>query len=296
MSNSPFFSLIIPSYNRAHFISFSIESVLKQTYTDFELIIVDDGSTDNTEEIVKSFNDTRIHYYKKKNEERGAARNYGTKKSRGQYLNFFDSDDLLYPHHLKTAFEFVKNKNNPEVFHLGYEIKNDENKVQKKINNIRGDIKNILLNEGNILSCNGVFLQRNIALQFNFNEDRGLSGSEDYELWLRLAARYKIHFSNTITSIIINHSARSVLVTEKNKLLKRIHLLISYIYKDAEFNRKFMNYKNLLEASSFTYVAIHLALSKHKLGSLKYLFLALLKYPPIIITKRFFAIIKRLIL
>ena len=104
--NKPFFSIIIPTYNRANLISISIESVLKQTFTDFELIIVDDGSTDNTSEVVGNYTDNRIFYYKKVNEERGAARNYGIKKSCGEYVNFLDSDDFFDANHLEVAYNF----------------------------------------------------------------------------------------------------------------------------------------------------------------------------------------------
>jgi len=81
------FSIIIPTYNRAHLISKSIKSVLNQTYSNWELILVDDGSEDNTEEIVNSFGDNRIKYFYKKNEERSIARNYGIDKyGRRKYM------------------------------------------------------------------------------------------------------------------------------------------------------------------------------------------------------------------
>ena len=76
-SPSPLFSIVIPTYNRAHLIGKTIESVLRQEFTDFEILIVDDGSKDNTEEVASTFTDKRIRYLKKQNAERGAARNYG---------------------------------------------------------------------------------------------------------------------------------------------------------------------------------------------------------------------------
>src|SRR5687767_9278561 len=99
---SPVFSIVIPTYNRAHLIKKTIESVLAQDFADFELLVVDDGSKDDTESVVSSFTDKRVHYFKKQNGERGAARNFGAARAKGSYLNFFDSDDLLYRNHLST--------------------------------------------------------------------------------------------------------------------------------------------------------------------------------------------------
>ena len=89
-------TVIIPTYNRANIISKSIESVLNQTYNNIELIIVDDGSTDNTEEVIASIKDDRIKYYKlKKNSGTAIARNYGIEKSTCKYIAFQDSDDIF---------------------------------------------------------------------------------------------------------------------------------------------------------------------------------------------------------
>jgi len=91
---NPTVSVIIPTYNRAHTIGRAIKSVLNQTYQDFEIIVVDDGSTDNTEEVVKSFRDKRIRYIQhKKNKGAAAARNTGIKSAKGKYIAFQDSDD-----------------------------------------------------------------------------------------------------------------------------------------------------------------------------------------------------------
>jgi len=105
-------SVIIPTYNRAHLVGRAIQSVLNQTYQDFELIIVDDGSTDNTEEVIRKFqeHDKKIKYIKHdKNKGSSAARNTGIKASRGEYIAFQDSDDEWFPEKLKKQMEFFKN-------------------------------------------------------------------------------------------------------------------------------------------------------------------------------------------
>lgn len=108
-------SVIIPTYNRARTIKDSINSVLAQTYDDFELIIVDDCSTDDTKEIVESIPDERISYYcLEKNSGACVARNFGMEKAKGDYIAFQDSDDLFLPNKLSAQLE-VMIKNNADV-------------------------------------------------------------------------------------------------------------------------------------------------------------------------------------
>src|SRR5690606_12236032 len=95
------FSIIVPTYNRVSFIRKTIVSVLHQSYQNFEIVIIDDGSTDNTEKVILSLQDLRIKYYKKENEERAVARNCGIEKATGDYVTFLDSDDILYPNHFE---------------------------------------------------------------------------------------------------------------------------------------------------------------------------------------------------
>src|SRR5688572_6318319 len=100
MKAKPFISVIIPCYNRASMIGKTIRSLQQQDYNDYEILVIDDGSTDNTEQVINEIADARTSYFKKLNEERAAARNYGAGLAKGSYLNFFDSDDLALPNHL----------------------------------------------------------------------------------------------------------------------------------------------------------------------------------------------------
>ncbi len=104
-----FFSIIIPSYNRDHTIGKALEGILNQTFTDFEIIIVDDGSTDSTAEIVKKYSDSRIFYVYQSNSGVCSARNTGAKKATGDYLIFLDSDDTVETNWLEDFYKVYTN-------------------------------------------------------------------------------------------------------------------------------------------------------------------------------------------
>lgn len=104
----PVVSIICPTWNRAYCLASAIRSVIDQTFKDWELIIVDDGSTDNTERVVRSFADTRIRYYKTAHRGVGHARNYGIRKSHGGFITCQDSDDVSLPDRLEKLLPYVK--------------------------------------------------------------------------------------------------------------------------------------------------------------------------------------------
>ncbi len=293
------FSIIIPTYNRAHFIKSTINTILLQEYANFELIIVDDGSIDNTKEIVdiicKENHQVNIKYIYQTNSERGAARNNGLKASTGDYIMFIDSDDTLYTNHLKVAHAFIIKKNNPEVFHLRYDLKNGEFKKYGE-----GPIYNTTANNdlifGNFLSCNGVIIRRDIALQNQFDENRAMATVEDWHLWLRLAVQYPIYYENTITSSIINHDERSVVITNEDKLILRFDIFMQSILSNSIITSYYHKHISQFKASCFSYVSLHLALTgKNKKMVRTYLFKSIKASPSFIFKKRFFAILKRII-
>lgn len=289
--NNPFFSIIIPTFNRADFIEKTIRSVLTQIFSDFELIVVDDGSTDNTKGIVTSINDGRIRYYFQENKERGDARNTGIKKARGNYITFLDSDDILYPNHLEEAIKFI-NKNDPTIFHQQYEIV-DAEIIKKVITN--SSIQKALI-KGNPLSCMGIFIKKKTALQNLFNEDQRLSGSEDYELWLRYAAKFDFTYNPICTSSLIIHDNRSVFTMNKDILIERKLLMLENAFKDIDVTRVYGKHRKTMYANAYSYIALHIALTKkHKAESLQYLLKSIYTQPKTLFQKRSLAIIKHLL-
>jgi glycosyltransferase involved in cell wall biosynthesis len=290
------FSIVIPTYNRANFLPATIKALLNQTFAKFKILIVDDGSTDNTEQVVGMLYDPRLFYFKKENAERGAARNFGARLARGRYINFFDSDDLAYTHHLSVAEAAIGTWKSPEVFHLGYDVKNVQGRLIRRAGKFPPTINDELIN-GNHLSCNGVFIRKDIALALPFSENRGLSASEDYALWLKLASRFPIHCVNTITSTVVNHEQRSVIQTDKEKLVLRLTLLQYEVMNDAEFIRRYGKKTNVFKAFLQLYIALHLAMiGNPQKENMVYLLKALQYKPSIFFTYRFLAALKNVIL
>lgn len=289
----PRFSIVIPTYNRRAFIAKAIDSALAQSFGDFEIIVVDDGSSDDTGEIVREIHDPRVRYHYKENEERAVARNTGIAMSNGEYVGFLDSDDEIYPEHLEFASRMIEKYRRPEIFHLGYEVRTDSEASGRKIGSLPETANEVLI-QGNVLSCNGVFLRRDIALKYKFNPDRVLSGSEDYELWLRLASRFPIYCDDHVTSAIIQHDARSVLTTDRDRLVRRIELLERCLFEDEAFVKAYQKKIPQFRAYLRIYIALHLALARNdRTGAFKLLGESLYHSPYALRNRAFYATVKR---
>ncbi|HEY9005074.1 MAG TPA: glycosyltransferase [Ohtaekwangia sp.] len=288
-------SIVVPTYNREAYIGKTIRSVLDQNYQHFELIIVDDGSTDNTEKVVTGFADSRIRYYRKSNEERAAARNYGVNRASGNYITFLDSDDLLKPNHLSEAIHFLKKNPGAEIFSLGYDIVRVDGSTLYPWKPLPDPVNNKLV-EGNFLSCMGVFVQREILLQNPFNPDRDLSGSEDYELWIRLAARFPIRMHNVVTAMLVNHEARSVLQLDKVRFLKRITSANKYIQSDLQVAQFYGPKVKTIGSYLDLYAALHLAMAGYRKLAMRFLLKSIAQNPAAILNFRTLVVVKKILL
>ncbi|MCR8968935.1 glycosyltransferase family 2 protein [Facklamia sp. 7083-14-GEN3] len=122
-----FFSIIIPLFNSEKYIKETLESIINQKFQNFEIIVVDDGSTDSSAKIIKEFygDNNKIKYHYKINEGASIARNFGLEKALGKYVIFFDSDDILNPNSLSVIYKFIKSQNNNVDLIVGdYEYNN----------------------------------------------------------------------------------------------------------------------------------------------------------------------------
>jgi glycosyltransferase involved in cell wall biosynthesis len=291
-----FLSIVIPTYNRAGYIGKTLSSLLSQdaAASDFEIIVIDDGSTDNTRAVMETFDRQRVRYFRKENGERSAARNYGARLAKGDYINFFDSDDLAYPHHVRTAWETVQRLQSPEVFHLGYDVKDDRKRLVRAVDTLPAKINDLLI-DGNHLSCNGVFIRTDVCLQYPFLEK--LHASEDYQLWLRLAARFDFHCINTVTSTVVDHQSRSVLTMNEAKFVYRIALLQTSLEQDERFMQAYGSRLGTFRAYLFIYTALHFAMAGLSTGKVfRYLLAAVRNKPTVLFSRRFAAVLKNTIL
>ena len=193
----PFFSVIIPTFNRADLLPRCLESVLGQRFQDFELLVVDDGSTDETPGVLKPFLKEKVFYL---NSSRGGvsrARNLGSKMARGQWLAFLDSDDLWFPEKLTLQYEFIQ-KNPSAVLVHGEEvwIRNGVRvNPMKKHKKGGGDQFERSLKLC-LISPSATVIKRSLFFELG-GFDSNFPVCEDYDLWLRLLSFYEVGFIET---------------------------------------------------------------------------------------------------
>lgn len=295
---SPVISIVVPTYNRSDLIAGTINSILAQTFTEFEIIVVDDGGTDNTEEVLSKIEDTRLHYFNKENGERGAARNFGIKQAKGQYITFIDSDDLLYPNAFENAITNLKQLSFPECFAQAYEVKDGKSgRLLQASASLDEPTVNKRIVSGNFLACIGVFVRKAVFDTIGFEEDRMFAGTEDWLLWLQLSARYPFYYSSTVCACMIEHENRSVLGFSEEKLLYRANHLRSVLSSDKLF-MQFYGQKTVSKvyAHQLSYTSLHLAMSGKKIKSLKYFLKAATVSFNELFTRRTLGIIKTILL
>ena len=192
-------SIIMPAYNAESTIFESIKSVLNQTYQDWELIIINDGSIDKTESIVKNIFDKRISYYYQTNSGVSAARNFGLTVCKGDYIAFLDSDDCWDKIKLFEQLEFFENNPNYSMIHTDYYTFDktlDALKYKKYIepyNNICSYYDKLLIND--IIVTSSVMLKREVYQSIKFFDNQ-FFGVEDWDYWIRVAKEFNIAYIN----------------------------------------------------------------------------------------------------
>ena len=246
MSSKPFFSVIIPTYNRKNLVLAAIDSVLRQTFHDWELIIIDDGSTDGTFKALESITDSRISAYFQDNRERSASRNRGINLSKGKFICFLDSDDLYLEDHLGKLHQHILSASeNKKVYHTGYELVDLRHHVNlpKDQNGFnRAEPKPVpacQIDKGDfvdsLLKCtvypSSTCIHKDILENYSFRED--LRMWEDTFLWLCIAKEYafegleqqsvqiKLHRQSTTAEIDASRNAAQII----NEIERKCSLL-----------------------------------------------------------------------
>jgi glycosyltransferase involved in cell wall biosynthesis len=188
----------------------AIKSVLAQTYQNFEIIVVDDGSTDTTEEVIKRYRDNRIKYIKhQKTKGPGAARNTGIDASSGDYIAFLDSDDEWQSTKIDAQIEIFRNRNlNPGLVYTGVKIINRDKRVIEKIIPIyKGYVFDKILSTNFIVGSSTIMIRRNVLDKVGIF-DESLPSCEDWDLWIRIAQYYDFYFAPELLVKHYSHSKR----------------------------------------------------------------------------------------
>jgi glycosyltransferase involved in cell wall biosynthesis len=197
-------SVIIPTYNYCHFLGEAIQSVLEQTFSDFELIVVDDGSTDNTKEVVDSFGDSRIRYIYQENRGVSAARNTGIKVSSGEYVAFLDSDDMWLPENLELKVKVLDSRSDVALICSDAYVFNDDTsdilgrlwhdkKSADRVNLQRVSKQPLkeMLSRGGFIAPQLTVVRREVFTEVGYF-DESLYVGEDWDMFIRIFLRFPI--------------------------------------------------------------------------------------------------------
>jgi len=197
----PFFSIIIPLYNKEKFIENTLKSVLNQTFTDYEILIVNDGSTDNSLGRVLQFNDSRIKHFNKENGGVSTARNYGIKEAKSDYIAFIDADDYWYPDFLQEIFQNITHFPEHKVFTVAIEIETPNNTIPavysiEKSKNQDCQIVDYFdaSNKESVIWTSSAVFHKSIFKEIG-DFDVNLKSGQDTDLWIRIGLKYPIVFS-----------------------------------------------------------------------------------------------------
>ncbi|MEO4004662.1 glycosyltransferase family A protein [Flavobacterium sp. CAU 1735] len=199
-----FFSVIIPLYNKEAHIQSTLNSILNQTFTDFEVVIINDGSTDRSLEIVESYTDKRIQLFTTENRGVSAARNLAMQKASGSYFAFIDADDFWYPQHLEKLYDTIIAFDHLSVFSTLQEIETANGVFLASHSNLTTDLlQEVDLFETSltrsILAISSLAIHRNVIETVGFFNET-ISNGEDTDYFIRIGFRYKIGLYNGITS------------------------------------------------------------------------------------------------
>jgi glycosyltransferase involved in cell wall biosynthesis len=236
MTLKPKISVILICYNHEDFISEAIESILNQTYSDFELIIIDDNSTDNTLKCAREYADPRITILQQYHTGPSISINEGIQRSRGDYLAFMSGDDVSLEHRLESQIHQIELHNSDIIFSLPLIIDSDSELLESGIfTNFFGkqfrtnsDLYRILFYQGNFLCAPSCFCRREIFEKTGYFK-RGLIQLQDFDFWLRACKaglKIKLFSDPLIKYRFLEHNNLSDISTHQN----RIRIELSHIY------------------------------------------------------------------
>lgn len=281
----PFFSVVIPTYNHEVFLEKAVKSVLTQTFSDYEIIIIDNYSNDNTENLIKNLNNKNIKFIKNRNHGIIAkSRNIGIEQSKSEWIAFLDSDDIWRQEKLKVLFNFIKNNNNYDVIcnnELWVYKNNNKTKVSKYGPYKNNFYKN-LLKYGSCISTSASLVRKKYLLdnKIFFNEEKSFAPYEDYDFWMRIAKNNgKFKF---LKEVLGEHLFHQESWSEKNKTILKnstISILKHHVYEVQNFTSNKENLWSHIECGIILSDIKGLLFSKKYLKGFVELFKLSYKYP-----------------
>ena len=253
----PSFSVVIPTYNRAAFILKTLESVLAQTYSHYEVIVVDNCSTDDTVELLEPLvRAGRIRLIRhEQNYERSRSRNTGMEAASGDFLTLLDSDDIMYPTCLEDAASYVRANPNIKCFHNLAEIIDENGDVVYRLPypSLKNRFKAIA--EGNFMSCIGDFIHRDIYRSYRFDTDPCMPGLEDWDFWLRVIADFEVGRLEKVNSGVVQHGGRSVNQQDMERLRRGFARMLGNFRSDEHLHSIYRPYLRRIRATCELYLA-----------------------------------------
>ncbi len=241
----PLISIIIPSYNYAHFLPDTIDSVLQQPGDDYELIVINDGSTDNTEEVIETLlsgTDKRFRYYSQQNTGLPGTRNRGIELAKGQYIMCLDSDDKLTPDALNAFRRAIKNNSKAAMIIGRYNSVTPDGKSKERClwsltGSREGNFSQYLLNTSVSLLCSAVLFRRDVFESYQFPSH--IRQCEDEPVFAFAFANFDVAKIDKIVSEIQKHDD-----SLRNKVYFGLSdLVIEEIFNPARIPESFMKYK-----------------------------------------------------
>jgi glycosyltransferase involved in cell wall biosynthesis len=300
-NKKPVVSVIIPTYNRAHYLTQAIQSVLDQSYQDFEIIVVDDGSTDNTREVMDSFKDPRLKYFYQENQGVCAARNNGINVSEGEYIYFLDSDDALLENALERQVGVLDRHPDVALSH-GQAFPMDErgrvfglhrHRPRNISPGVYHGIKEIsnFLRYGNHSCLSATIIRRSSIIDVGLFDPAFRAGSEDFDLWVRLAKKYAVSYIVNHVVACRVHSSSMTASRALDEMEKSHNRILEGIFNDVSLGHLFSSQR----AKTYFYYYLRLASYAYDRGKMKisrtYLFKALKTHPRALIESVFFPLL-----
>ena len=235
----PIFSVIIPTYNRKEKLKKAIESVLNQTFSNFEILVCDDGSTDGSNEILNYFDDPRIKWLPG-NRSGGPAipRNRGIYTSKGEWLAFLDSDDIWLPNKLERQIEIIQNYQNIRAICSNSKIMKNDIILEKNYFDFTNDQ---IFNFDKLMECNYIItsslvIHKSLAIKMKgFPENNIFVSVEDYVLWLSCSMLTDIYYINEPLLIYRDEPNDSIRGIYQDNELKRKLKILREVYRRAEY-------------------------------------------------------------